>query len=339
MTDPIRDPDVEAFLAVSAARLAPRTVEAYRRDLTAAATVLAKPVGTATTEDIERYLAQLRAEGLASTTIARRAAAIRSFFRHQMLLGARTDNPPRPRARRADVRSRPARQRGRGARAQRRRPGRPLRPCGRQRRQGARRPDRPAGVRGTSPLPRPRPASSRPPSPSRALPERAGRPAHPRGRVPDPPQARRKGRARARARSPPPLAPLVRDASPRGRSRPTERPGDARPRRPGNHRALHTRHRPTPARRLFPGTSPRETPLLMFESFRPMQELGRDGDCRPGTDDVLRGHDGHRLPDDPERLAEKHARVATAQEDVPVVRPSVRGLQLHVALAGLRTLT
>ena len=93
MTDPIRDPDVEAFLAVSAARLAPRTVEAYRRDLTAAATVLAKPVGTATTEDIERYLAQLRAEGLASTTIARRAAAIRSFFRHQMLLGARTDNP------------------------------------------------------------------------------------------------------------------------------------------------------------------------------------------------------------------------------------------------------
>jgi integrase/recombinase XerD len=93
MTDPIRDPDVEAFLAVSAARLAPRTVEAYRRDLTAAATVLAKPVGAATTEDIERYLAGLRAEGLASTTIARRAAAIRSFFRHQTLLGARTDNP------------------------------------------------------------------------------------------------------------------------------------------------------------------------------------------------------------------------------------------------------
>ena len=33
MTGPIHDPEVEAFLAVSAARLAPRTVEAYRRDL------------------------------------------------------------------------------------------------------------------------------------------------------------------------------------------------------------------------------------------------------------------------------------------------------------------
>jgi integrase/recombinase XerD len=93
MTEPIRDPDVEAFLAVSAARLAPRTVEAYRRDLTAAATALGKPVGAATTEDVEQYLAGLRAEGLAPTTIARRAAAIRSFFRHQVLVGSRRDNP------------------------------------------------------------------------------------------------------------------------------------------------------------------------------------------------------------------------------------------------------
>jgi integrase/recombinase XerD len=93
MTERIRDPDVEAFLAVSAARLAPRTVEAYRRDLTAAATALGKPVGAATTEDVEQYLAGLRAEGLAPTTIARRAAAIRSFFRHQVLVGSRRDNP------------------------------------------------------------------------------------------------------------------------------------------------------------------------------------------------------------------------------------------------------
>jgi integrase/recombinase XerD len=93
MTEPIRDPDVVAFLAVSAARLAPRTVEAYRRDLTAAATALGKPVGAATTEDVEQYLAGLRAEGLAPTTIARRAAAIRSFFRHQVLVGSRRDNP------------------------------------------------------------------------------------------------------------------------------------------------------------------------------------------------------------------------------------------------------
>ena len=35
----------------------------------------------------------MRAAGLAATTIARRVAALRSFFRHQMLLGARGDNP------------------------------------------------------------------------------------------------------------------------------------------------------------------------------------------------------------------------------------------------------
>jgi integrase/recombinase XerD len=93
MTGHIHDPEVEAFLAVSAARLAPRTVDAYRRDLTSARNALGKPVGAATTADIERYLAGLRANGLAPTTIARRAAAIRSFFRHQTLLGTRADNP------------------------------------------------------------------------------------------------------------------------------------------------------------------------------------------------------------------------------------------------------
>jgi integrase/recombinase XerD len=93
MTEPIRDPEVESFLAVSAARLAPRTVDAYRRDLTAVATAIGKPVAAAGQGDLERYLADLRGQGLASTTIARRAAALRSFFRHQTLLGARSDNP------------------------------------------------------------------------------------------------------------------------------------------------------------------------------------------------------------------------------------------------------
>jgi integrase/recombinase XerD len=35
----------------------------------------------------------MRARGLAATTIARRIAALRSFYKHQMLIGARTDNP------------------------------------------------------------------------------------------------------------------------------------------------------------------------------------------------------------------------------------------------------
>jgi integrase/recombinase XerD len=93
MTTPTRDRDVEGFLALLAARRSPRTVEAYRRDLTTLAPHLGKPVGDATIEELELYTAQLRAAGLASATIARRTAAARSFFRHQQMLGARDDNP------------------------------------------------------------------------------------------------------------------------------------------------------------------------------------------------------------------------------------------------------
>src|SRR5207253_3192720 len=88
-----RDPDVEGFLALLAARRSPRTVEAYRRDLAALRAFLGKPVGAATTDDLERYTAQLRADGLAGSTIARRTAAARSFYGHLQLLGSRTDNP------------------------------------------------------------------------------------------------------------------------------------------------------------------------------------------------------------------------------------------------------
>ncbi len=93
MTARTPDPEVAQFLAVSAARLAPRTVEAYRRDLTAFGAWLGRSPTTASTEDLERYVSELRAEGLAATTIARRLAAIRSFFRHEVLIGKREDNP------------------------------------------------------------------------------------------------------------------------------------------------------------------------------------------------------------------------------------------------------
>ena len=88
-----RDAEVEGFLALLAARRAPRTVEAYGRDLRALAAYLRKPVAAATLEELERYVAQLRADGLSNATIARRTAAARAFFRHQQLLGAREDNP------------------------------------------------------------------------------------------------------------------------------------------------------------------------------------------------------------------------------------------------------
>jgi len=87
------DPEVEGFFALLAARRAPRTVEAYRRDLTQLARWLGRPVGAAETQTLELWIAEQRAEGVAATTIARRVAALRGFYRHQLLLGARDDNP------------------------------------------------------------------------------------------------------------------------------------------------------------------------------------------------------------------------------------------------------
>ncbi|MDQ2982360.1 MAG: tyrosine recombinase [Actinomycetota bacterium] len=93
MPTPLNDPDLEFYLAVLAARRAPRTVEAYRRDLLALSTWLGRKPASATTEDLERYLAELRAAGLASSTLARRIAAARGFYSHLVLIGAREDNP------------------------------------------------------------------------------------------------------------------------------------------------------------------------------------------------------------------------------------------------------
>jgi integrase/recombinase XerD len=90
---PVPDRAVDGFLALLGSTRSPRTVDAYRRDLRALGAYLGKPVAMATLEELERYTAQLRADGLSNATIARRTAAARSFFRHQQLLGDRDDNP------------------------------------------------------------------------------------------------------------------------------------------------------------------------------------------------------------------------------------------------------
>ncbi len=89
----VDDPELDGFLALLAARRAPRTVDAYRRDLLHLQRRLGRTVDSAGTDDLRTYLAELRADGLAPATIARRISAIRSFFAHQVLLGSRTDNP------------------------------------------------------------------------------------------------------------------------------------------------------------------------------------------------------------------------------------------------------
>ena len=97
-TEPIHvpepvDPLVESFLALLGARRAERTVDAYRRDLGDLAGFLRASPATARTEDLERWIAEQRSRGLAPSSIARRAAAARTFYGHLVLLGIRPDNP------------------------------------------------------------------------------------------------------------------------------------------------------------------------------------------------------------------------------------------------------
>jgi integrase/recombinase XerD len=87
------DSELDGFLALLTARRSPRTVDAYRRDLAGLSTWLGRPLATATTDELESWLAELRAQGLAPATVARRTAAVRSFFRHLVLLGAVSENP------------------------------------------------------------------------------------------------------------------------------------------------------------------------------------------------------------------------------------------------------
>jgi len=93
MDAPARDPELEGFLALLAATKAARTVDAYRRDLDDLTARAGKALTLATTEELERCLAELRAEGRSPATIARRTAAARSSFGHLVLLGRRSDNP------------------------------------------------------------------------------------------------------------------------------------------------------------------------------------------------------------------------------------------------------
>jgi integrase/recombinase XerD len=87
------DPQVAGFLALLAASRSPRTVDAYRRDLADLAASAGREPAAARREQLETWAADMRARGLSPATVARRLAAARTFYRHLMLLGVRTDNP------------------------------------------------------------------------------------------------------------------------------------------------------------------------------------------------------------------------------------------------------
>src|SRR4029078_407076 len=63
------DPAFEGFLALASARLAPRTVEAYRRDLSHLRSWLGRSPADASSDDLASYVEALRAHGHATTNV------------------------------------------------------------------------------------------------------------------------------------------------------------------------------------------------------------------------------------------------------------------------------
>ena len=89
---------IDGFLAMLAAErgAAKNTIEAYRRDLDGAQSVLERGGVTlldATTDDLRDYLTVLDQSGLKASTAARKLAALRQFYRFLYGEGQRGDDP------------------------------------------------------------------------------------------------------------------------------------------------------------------------------------------------------------------------------------------------------
>ena len=91
---------IEAFLEMMATEqdASGHTLDAYGRDLMTVASDLAAAgigLGEATESDLATLCQGWSADGLASSTIARRQASLRRFFRFELEEGLRADNPAR----------------------------------------------------------------------------------------------------------------------------------------------------------------------------------------------------------------------------------------------------
>ena len=307
-----KDPELEGFLALLAARRAPRTVEAYRRDLERLGGVPRRPdlgrdrrparavhggaprggavAGDAGAEDGGRPLllpapaAHRRAgrqpggggvaaathQEAAADTVARRGrAADRRGGRHDAA------SATRPRARRAALRGWPAGLGGDRPREGRRRPRRPRSSASPARaarnassRSGARRSRRSAATSS-----RGRPYLDRRHRPELFLNAKGGALTRSGAFLILRRLAEIAGLEDGRVHPAPPPS-LVRDAPARGRRRPPQRPGDARPRRPQHDGALHARHRPAAAGDVLPGPPARAREDLARRPGLAAQRLG-----------------------------------------------------------------
>lgn len=86
---------VEQFLDMLVAErgAAAQTLEAYRRDLDAAAAFVRKDLVRASADDLARHLESLRRQRRASSTIARHLSALRQYFRFLLSEGLRESDP------------------------------------------------------------------------------------------------------------------------------------------------------------------------------------------------------------------------------------------------------
>ncbi len=305
---------VDRFLAVSRARLAPRTVDSYRRDLEDFEGRLGADAASASREQIEQYLADLRAAGRASSTVARRLAALRSFYRHQQLLAERPDNPAAevaaPRRIRRLPRTLSAGEAERLMEAAAGTTPRALRDAalvellygaglrvseavGLERGsvdlderlvrcigKGSKERIVPIGRRATDALrryiSRGRPYLDRRSSQALFLNARGGRLTRAGVFLILRRLAEKAGSSRSRTPASPPA--LLRHTPAGGRRRPAQRPGDARTRGSRHDRALHPCHGQAPPRDVFRGPPARETPLSRISGDIPVTVPGT-ADC------------------------------------------------------------
>ena len=89
---------IDAFLEMMVVErgASPHTLDAYRRDLARFGAFVAargRAPQDARPEDVQGFLRAQSMEGLKASTMARRLAAIRHYFRFLFLEGARTDDP------------------------------------------------------------------------------------------------------------------------------------------------------------------------------------------------------------------------------------------------------
>ena len=348
------DPDVEGFLALLATRRAPKTVEAYRRDLTALAAWLDRPDRTdhdRAARAVPRRASRRRAVAgddrpsrrgdplvLPPPDAARsarrqprrgpRAPPARAHTAaHAVARGGRAarrgcvrlhaQGTARPRARRAPLRRRLARQRGRRPPEVQRRPRRAPRALHRQGLEGAHRPCRAPGGAGAPPLPLSRQAVPRRPPPPGALPQRQGRRPDARRRVPDPAQPRRARPASSRNVSTRTCCGIPsRRIS--WRAAPTSVPSRKCSGTPISRRPSSTRTYPIGA---VGSCTSRRTPT---RGGRPSERHGTRSEHR-----MLAVVTGRRVPDGRRRPAQEHARVATRNPQVPQLRSRDPGARLQ----------